>query len=636
MTTTVACSSPPSRRSRAPIVRGLLVCLALWSYAPPAHAQTNPYGAIGPVPIPQGMLSGWAIDPDCSACPLIVYATVEYNHPGGTPDTAVLTSGLANVYRSDVGSHGFNLPFLPPLPGTHTIRVYAWDVNQMGLPTGWSSPIDTPQTYANPSVAKETGVVAFGADLFCPGKPLRLDVLVGDGPGGPFPLHNRGYTNVPPTPPEPEYPPYYVAYVPFKHPLLTSATPSIILRVTKRENCGDTFMNWNSPNNYFDSTPTPIQHDDVFRPWTENSPNETGITLETSNYKVRMDRNGGAIYEFYNKLMGAGDENAIHTHVGAAAQVAYHASRLIPGCGSVYQWNPSQAGAACQDPPSSPPKLLSPQLDEADPPNGPPGSGLTITCHYAGQPDQAFHPWSACDSNRTGLTFGGTGTGSTFRLMNWDYQEGSYPGPYYVSNDGTDGDTARLWQRVDASHPDYLVVHVKILNTGNAHTEENALIEAPVVFLTNRYTYFYMPDESGVVVPLDIAPNGWSGPGGMTACRDIGWVTAENTYPAQVLGQSVANRFITIAWFYQNEELFGTFSAAAGPCANAKVMTAIAKDKIWHNVRLGPVPRLNLTSTPVEFWYLIFPHKYDDVITIGQTQKTVKDAIAYLKANPPQ
>ncbi len=206
--------------------------------------------------------------------------------------------------------------------------------------------------------------------------------------------------------------------------------------------------------------------------------------------------------------------------------------------------------------------------------------------------------------------------------MNFDYDATGYPGPYNVS------DTARYWQRVDASNPDYLVVHAKILDPLNSHTQPNAALEGPVVFLSNRYRYFYVPDQSGGGVSG--ANIGWTG------CRNPDWITAENTFPAQVLGQTVPNRYITVAWFYQNESLFSTYSA--GPCSGNTYTTSISEDTAWNNVRLGPIPRLSLmANTPVEFWYLIFPHRYDDVISIpGQSPMTVKDAIAYLKAHHPQ
>lgn len=132
------------------------------------------------------------------------------------------------------------------------------------------------------------------------------------------------------------------------------------------------------------------------------------LILSSPAFEARFDRLTGTLYAFLNRSAStpAGRAlNIIHSHVGAAAQVAVHSGRpgsLTPSpCAGAGYWNPTQAGALCAYPAAGVP--LGGQPHE---------SGVAVYCD--GGPCSARQPrvveWS------------------WFRLRNFDYGP-QYPGP---------------------------------------------------------------------------------------------------------------------------------------------------------------------------------------------------------------
>jgi hypothetical protein len=560
-------------------------------------------------------ISGWARDDD-SPNSIDVHIYIQLN---GTGPLQFLTSSTANLCSEPaVGGidtpdangcrhHRFIIPY-GALGTGHKLYAYAIGVDAGGALTGNNPPLgNSPTTVTNLPVARQTGIYAWDSDPDCPGKRAMLDVFVLDrtDPASPqWRYHTRGYTNVPQNPPN-----YYdfATYLPFKFPLPTSFAPGdILVRRTRRTSCtSDSWMNWDSSSNYTDYSPSYVDGDGNYRSYGRS------ITFETANYKVLADRNGGAIYEYYNKRLGDpllpnNYENAVHANFGAAVQVSFHGDNSTlesQPCGSQGYWNPTQAGAACSSSPTV--SYLAPQPGDS-------ASGLSITCD------------GTVNNSCTSAT---NATWSEHTMMNWDYGP-TYTGPYNAA------DTGKLTQTISAGDPAYLQVDVTLRNDPSS-VDRPGLLEVPTFYFTNRFRSFFYPSSTGVVptspsftfdaLPGDIdAHNGGAGSGG---CYDPGWITAQNTFD-----NTAAHPYITIAWFYK-----GTFLDMSNPPAQfcgGRYQFYVAEQPFWDTIKFTNTVEVPWThGSSYAFRYVIFPFKYDETITTSAYgTHTVADTIALMRA----
>jgi hypothetical protein len=99
-------------------------CLIVLTCLVRMAAAAAPYGFLDAAD--EGMLAGWARDDDSSG-PIQVEVHVDGN---------LFMTAPANMFRSDVGSHAFDLRPNTFGPGSHTAHVYALGVNAAGQPDG--------------------------------------------------------------------------------------------------------------------------------------------------------------------------------------------------------------------------------------------------------------------------------------------------------------------------------------------------------------------------------------------------------------------------------------------------------------------------------------------------------------------
>jgi hypothetical protein len=381
------------------------------------------------------------------------------------------------------------------------------------------------------------------------------------------------------------------------------------------------------------------------------------ITIGTDKWTAVADRDGGAIYEFYNTRMTDPTlpndgyatklyENAVHANVGAALQIALHSGGLgsldANGCSGQGYWNPTQAGARCGAGTQTTHELSPDPLDSV--------SNLHITCDGV-QND-------SCTTASSSVLW------DFHRMMNFDYgnttspgpgQHGPYPGPY------NSGDTLNLKQTIYADHVKYMLVDVTLKNTDSL-TRSGAL-EIPTFYFTSRFRRFYYPSHDDLVnntVPtaptftfpglpgandslntgilatyINNAPDGNHSPGDF--CYDPGWVTAENTF-ATNNSSATTNQFITLAWFYQPQFLNNrSYTEACGRDGLASAdHFEIAEQPYSDQIKVTNAPRIALTgsSTEYNFEYVVFPYKYSDsILTSCYGTHTVAETIALMRTD---
>jgi len=400
-----------------------------------------------------------------------------------------------------------------------------------------------------------------------------------------------------------------VGYGQFKVPRTSNPSNSILLRLWKSTaDCSkfaneigqvgpdayqDYFVNGYTPANYYYGLNNP-------------SGTPTLVTMERTSYKIKLDRNGGTTYEFYNKratLNGAPFiANAVHPNVGAALQIAIQHSKANGGQVSSAScdpnqgyWNPTQAGNFCNylGGIGSAPSTPSVKCDGV----------LTTTCTVA----------------TNTLEIG------EHTMRNWDYGNG-YIGPL------NSGDTAKLKQLVTAQQN---FVEYDITLRNDATTARNGVfIELPTFYFPPAYRRWYAKHVAATQVQnhtipdrLDNQPMTPSNMG-LTISdynpgtdyynhEDISWITFENT-------KGNINDAITISWFYKPN--FRTAIAMPG------YGYTISEQAITRTLKFSNLPTFNLQpGVTYQFKYVIFPFRYDEVIASPYGTKPVKDVIASIK-----
>lgn len=331
-------------------------------------------------------------------------------------------------------------------------------------------------------------------------------------------------------------------------------------------------------------------HSNSYRALSENRL----ITLNKNNYVLKMDRNGGATYEFYNKRANINGSpfvtNSIHSHQGAALQVAVHdheskAKLMDDSCDqSQGYWNPTQAGFYCSF-----------KGSESFKSNGPaPGaeSGLNITC------DGTIN--NNCDYATSKVIF------SKHKMYNWDYGP-SYPGPYNPK------DAAFFSQDVSANE-NYVSFDITF---ENRYTQFNGPIEIPTYYFTNRFRTYYIQTNSGIQ-KTEIPEHRTEKPYYRTVDNNVelNWVSFENSSGTQ-------NDNYTIAWFYSPEFKEDIVQGGYG----------VHESAAFGSIKFTNQPIFNIKTNKIyRFKYVIFPYKYSDVIQTQFGQLSVLNVIEKLRA----
>lgn len=338
------------------------------------------------------------------------------------------------------------------------------------------------------------------------------------------------------------------------------------------------------------------------------------VTVDKPNYTVKLDRNGGAVYELYNKRAKQNNVtyrmNAIHAHMGAAVQIAVHQhqgpanERFLTGHAPVNgrmeescdpnqgYWNPTQAGSYCVYDAAANVKSLVPQAPS------PENSGMTIKC------DGAVN--NACSSANRSVEH------TTFRMFNWDYGVG-FAGPYAVT------DTAYFAQTVTANDT-FLQFDVSMQNRG---INRVVAIEMPTVYFNNNFQRFYHRDHgTGAVIQRDfnryngsldqeVRPN--------SPNEDDRWVSFENTE------NNVENDVYTIGWVFYPEVVADLAIPGHG--------NNISETTPYHAIKLTNQPTITMRANQTyRVRYFIFPYRYDEIIETSYGRMTVQQVIERMQA----
>jgi hypothetical protein len=377
------------------------------------------------------------------------------------------------------------------------------------------------------------------------------------------------------------------------------------------------------------------------------------ITIDKPSYLARIDRSGGALYEFASKQAVydptqtplASPPNTIHSMWGAASQQALHQNAASgtppiaafgPGCLGQGYWHPSQAGAGC----STPTDLG----QQAPAPNG--RSGLHIFC-------------DSYDSYRDTCNSAGNYVKVTsHRMFSYDYTT-QYTGPYFdgrLSYPDPDGekswtDDAYLQQDMTAA-PNYLQFDLTLqVKDGDSYSK--VLGELPTYYFLNSYRRYYVPNppnpastvchpiEGGAVTQCDVplpvdgdetrlygpAPDGWADVLYLSY-NPFTWVTFEH------VGFFLSNSFVTLAVFPDQ-----SLEEDTSKNADQFISRAYAAETptSFHMVKWTHEPRVDLKLNKLyRYRYVIFPYKYNDTITITRNgiavSKQVREHIADMRA----
>lgn len=395
-----------------------------------------------------------------------------------------------------------------------------------------------------------------------------------------------------------------IGFCSFREPRTQNPANSILLRLWKStSDCNsyayevgqvgvtayqDVFVNGYTPSKYFYGL-------------TANSL----ITIDKPNYKIRLDRNGGATYEFYNKratLNGAPfTSNSVLADVGAALQIAI------------------------QHPPSQGPTLTTASCDPAQGYWNPTQTGnfCTIGTNVgAAPPAQSTKCDGVANNNCTAAT--STVEIGEHNMRNWDYGTG-YTGPLNA------GDTARMSQKISAFE-NYVEYDIALKHTGTS-IKNQAFIEIPTFYFQSGFrrwsvkhqgqsqvTTTTIPDRLGNL-PLTPSQLGMvypdANPNDGFINEDVSWVSLENT-------KGTVNDAYTIAWFYKP-----TFrSDISWP----NYGYTVSEQDIYRVIKFANLPTFNMQpGKQYNFKYVVFPYKYNEVINSPYGTMTVESVISNMK-----
>jgi hypothetical protein len=537
--------------------------------------------------------------------------------------------GLANQPRADLTGANANRAFEIPYGAmgettaspNATIYVYGLNVDATGSPIGSGNTAltGTPRVRTNKPLATTTGVYLSDANLtpYCLSKSAKIDLFLLVGSTWEF--HNRCYTNTRLDPIDSSGNPVtnatynFQAYCPFKYPVASgTAASSVVVRTWKMNSSCTLYMDDVDPtssSSYVDRHPAAAVVADPSFPALDRA-----VTLERSTYKIRIDRNGGASYEFYPKrgtdlqLTSGKYESALHAHNGAGMGLAIHSGALgsldSNSCSGQGYWNPTQSGATCTSSSSS---LASPA----------PGDGvsdLTLKCDGTAN--------ATCTSATTTVEH------TAHRMMNWDYGS-TYTGPYNSADQSYLTQTATAFDH-------YVQFDITLENRGTI--PRPSILEIPTFYFTNRFRQVHYPypnkDSSTVnTFTIPLSPSGNDAERhnadresvinpAEPISQDIGWVTFEDT----LIG--VSGRYVTIAWFYKN----GTPGICdETSCQGSPWITYVEEGTYYDNLKFTNAPVFTYAANSTyQFRYVIFPYKYNE--TIPGTGNTVRQTIDAMRA----
>jgi Putative peptidoglycan binding domain len=334
------------------------------------------------------------------------------------------------------------------------------------------------------------------------------------------------------------------------------------------------------------------------------------ITIDKPTYTAKLDRATGATYEFYNKrAVGTSPQdpmpdNAIHANMGAALQIAFHdqsdaAAKSAAGvvsCGGQGYWNPTQAGAYCTH--TNVVDSLFPAV--------PTGANVPkIMCD--GVTDQN------CTYASKSVSFG------DHVMLNWDYND-SYPGPLNPA------DTLNLSQNVTAGDS-FLEYDLTLKNQGKVR---GGFVELPTFYFTNNYRRYFFQDPklsaSAPVTRIDIPRQGAIGSRYTVASHDeINWISFKNTSGPQ-------NDDYTIAWFYDKNYKDDIVPFPGTTDGRKLTGYTVTTADVSGAIKFANYPVINLQSNKsYHVKYVIFPYRYDDVITSRFGTKSVTETITAMR-----
>lgn len=413
------------------------------------------------------------------------------------------------------------------------------------------------------------------------------------------------------------------SFCPYQFPLVQGSTQDILVRIWRVTSDYANYAD-ESGLEYDDyTTNLPLREDDSYTAAMQSRL----VTIDRPSYRAKIDPHGGATYEFYNKrarssFLSDGEfVNSIHTNLGAALQVALHNGSQYsltkkPCAGQGYE-NPTQAGARCtylnENPGTGSGPAVSP--DPADP-----QSGLTVICND-------------CSSTVKKLEL------SLHRMMNWDYGPGDpesgdpgYVGPYNPA------DLTKLAQTTIA-YDNFLEYNLQLRNAGQKKT---FAAEVPTYYFTNQFRRFYYPSKDGIVsedIPINksgiesgINAKNFNKTIEVTATdgsawtdNEPRWITFENTSGLV----NIDNYCVTLAWFYAPETQQAINLAESG---QYKRGLFLLETNTYHTIKFSNGPMMTMQpGTTYNLKYVLFPYRYDDVITTKYGTKSVAETIKLMQ-----
>ncbi len=313
------------------------------------------------------------------------------------------------------------------------------------------------------------------------------------------------------------------------------------------------------------------------------------------SYDVKIDRATGAIFELYSKRARS-RLNAIHTHVGAGIQVAFHdrdkkeLTKESCAGNDVKYWNPNQAGAACLYRDGAPHMIAS-------------------------QPD--------ANTTKSFLADGSTLLSTpSHNMMNWSYGPG-YEGPWNSK------DVAEFNQDLKA-YPDYFTVEASFKNKGIEHA--NGALELPALYMSagfRRYAIqFGSNSQVSGIFPIK-APE--KPPGYVTinktaeanprSIENWAYYTNHETNWVTFSHAEDASQVYTLAWFVAPE--LRQYKTADDVVQFQQTMFNV---KFNTQVFFKAVPNVKFRIN-----YAVFPFAINEAIRFRGSQKTVLEAIRILK-----
>jgi hypothetical protein len=195
-------------------------------------------------------------------------------------------------------------------------------------------------------------------------------------------------------------------------------------------------------------------------------------------------------------------------------------------------------------------------------------------------------------------------------MFNWDYGP-SYQGGFNAL------DTAYMSQTVN-SYTDYLQYDVTLINKG---AQRSSAIQAPTFYFTNRFRQAWYPSEDGSNILSYSQPDDRSGIDSSTPVLQttypMTWISFADTSPG------VSNNYITVAGFQDLQ-----FASDKTADSNQWV-----QQSYYHTMNFYFAPSFTFRSNVnYHFRYVVFPFRFDEVISTKYGSLTVAQTISAMRA----